>query len=74
MLACILGIKKRGNKGITNWGTFEWLQIRARVATKRVSFRGIKSGQKDYKMTQGFQMVAKRFQIGVEITNRGKRD
>ena len=30
--------------------------------------------QKDYKLEQGFQIGAKRFQVGAEITNRGKRD
>ena len=30
--------------------------------------------QKDYKSWQGFQIGAKRSQIGAEITNRGKRD
>ena len=34
----------------------------------------MKSGQKDYKLGQGFQIGAKRFQIGAEITNWGKRD
>ena len=33
-----------------------------------------KSGQKDHKSGQGFQIEAKRFQIRAEITNRGKKD
>ena len=53
MLAYILGITKRGNKGITNRG----------------SFRNFKSGQNDYKSGQGFQTGAKRFQMGTAITN-----
>ena len=36
--------------------------------------RDFKSGQKDYKSGQGFQIKAKRFQIGAEITHGGKRD
>ena len=44
------------------------LQIGARGITNRGSFRNSKSGQ-------GFQIEAnRRFQIGAEITNRGKRD
>ena len=31
-------------------------------------------GQKDYKSGQGIQIRAKRFQIGTENRNRGKRD
>ena len=38
------------------------------------SLRDFKSGQKGYKTEQGFQIVARRFQIGAEITYRGKRD
>ena len=74
MLAYILGITKRGNKGITNRGRFLGLQIGAREITNRGSLRDFKSGQKDYKSGQGFQTGAKKFQIGAEITNRGKTD
>ena len=42
------------------------LQIGARGITNRGSFRDFKSGQKDYRSGQGFQ-------IRPEITNRGKR-
>ena len=38
------------------------------------SFRDFKSGQKDYKLRQEFQIGAKRFQIGAEVINRGKTD
>ena len=69
MLAYILGITKRGNKGITNQGRFYGLQIGARGITNR----GFKQGQKDYKLGQGFQIGAKRFQIGADITNPGNR-
>ena len=31
-----------------------------------------KSGQKDYKSGQGFQIRAKKFQIAVEVTNQGR--
>ena len=31
-------------------------------------------GKKKYKSGKGFQIGAKRFQIGSEITNRGKKD
>ena len=33
-----------------------------------------KSRKKDYKSGQGFQIGTKRFQIGAEITNQGKKD
>ena len=42
-------------------------KIGARGITNRGSFRDFKSRQKDYKSGEGFQ-------IGAEITNRGKRD
>ena len=67
-------VTKRGNKGITNWGRFQGLQIRARGITNRGSLRNCKLGQKDYKSGNGFQIGAKRFQIEAEITNRGKKD
>ena len=54
----VLGITKRGNKGITNQDRFQRLQI----------------GAKDYKLEHGFQIGAKGFQIGAEITILGKRD
>ena len=39
-----------------------------------VSLRDFKLWQKDYKSGQRFQLVAKRFQNGIEITNGGKND
>ena len=54
----VLGITKRGNKGITNQGRFQRLQI----------------GALDYKLEHEFQIGAKGFQIGAEITILGKRD
>ena len=73
MLAYILGIKKRGNNGFTNWGRFYGLQIGARSTANRGSLRDFKSEQKDYKSGQGFHIGAKRFQNGArEITNRGR--
>ena len=56
MLAYILGITKRGNKGITDLCRFYGLQIRARGITSRGSLRDFKSGQKDYKLGQGFKL------------------
>ena len=44
------------------------------MITSRGSLRDFKSVQKDYKSGQGIQIGASRFQIGAEITNRGKRD
>ena len=73
MSACFLGITKLGNKGITNWGRFYGLQIEARGITNRGSLRDFKLGQKDYKSGQGFQIGTKRFQIGAEFTNRGRK-
>ena len=58
MLAYILEIIKQGNKGIKNRGSLRYFKV----------------GQKDYKLGQGVQIGEKRFQIGAEITNRGKRD
>ena len=61
MLACILGITKRGNK---------WTAIGARGITNRGSLRDFKSAQKDYK--RDFRS-GQRLQIGErEITNRGR--
>ena len=74
MLAYILGITKQGNTWITNRGRVYELQIGARGITNRGSLRDFKSGQKDLKSGQGFQIRGKRFQIGAEITNRGKKD
>ena len=37
----------------------------------RAGFKDFKSVQKDQKQEQGFEIAAKRFQIGAEITNRG---
>ena len=56
MLAYILGITKRGNKGITDLCRFYGLQIRARGITSRGSLRDFKSGQKDYKLGQWFKL------------------
>ena len=70
MLAYLLGITKRGNKGITNRGSFQGLQIRARKIANRGSLRDFKLRKKDYKSGQRFQIGAKRFQVGAEITNR----
>ena len=58
MLAYILGIIKRSNKGITNRG----------------SLRDFKSEQTYYKLGQKFQIRTKRFQIETEIVNWCKRD
>ena len=52
MLAYLLGITKRGNKGITNRGRFYGLQIRARKITNRGSFRDFKLREKNYKSGQ----------------------
>ena len=54
MLAYVLGITKRGNKGITILGRFYGLQIRVRRITNRGSLRDFQSGQKDYKLGQGY--------------------
>ena len=54
MLAYVLGITKRGNKGITNLVRFYGLQIRVRRITDRGSLRDFQSGQKDYKLGQWF--------------------
>ena len=72
MLAYLLGITKRGNKGITNRGKFQGLQIRARKITNRGSLRDFKLKGKNYKSEQRFQIEAKRFQVGAEITNRSR--
>ena len=79
MLAYILGITKRGNKGITNLSRFYGLQIRARGITNRGSLRDFKSEQKDYKSGRSFKLgqrdlkSGQRLQIGArEITNRGR--
>ena len=74
MLSYILGITKRDNKRITNRRKLYGLQIGARAITNRGSLRGFKSVQKDYKFGQGFQIEAKRFEIGADITNQSKRD
>ena len=56
MLAYILAITKRGNKGITNLGKYFGLQIRARGIANRGSLRDFKSGQKNYISGQGFKL------------------
>ena len=58
--------KSEKNSGLQN-RAIRGLQIGARGIINRGSFRDFKSGQKDYKSGQGFQ-------IGGEITNRGKKD
>ena len=55
--ACLLGITKRCNKEITNRGRFQGLQIGSRGITNRGSLRDFKSGQRDYKLGLGFQIV-----------------
>ena len=55
MLAYILEITERGNKGTTDRGRFKGLQIGARGTANRGSLRYFKSGK-------GFQIEAKRFQ------------
>ena len=73
MLAYILGIKKRGNKGITNRGRFQGLQIGARGITNRRCFKGFQIGLKRLQIgAQRFQ-IGQRLQIGaIETTNRGR--
>ena len=74
MLEYILEISKQHNEGMTNPGRFQGLQIGARGIKNKGSLRYFKSGLKDYKSRQGFQIGAKRFHIWAEITNQGKRD
>ena len=57
-------ITKRSNKVIT---------IRARGIINKGSLKDFKSEQKDYKFGQEFQIGEKRFQTGVEITNRDNK-
>ena len=59
MLAYILGITKRGNKGITNRGRFSGLQIEARGITSMGSLRDFKSGQKRLKTRVGISNWAR---------------
>ena len=70
MLTYILGITKRGIKGITNRDRFQGLQIGARTIANRGSLRDFKLGKKHYKLGKRFQFGAKRFQVGAEIRNR----
>ena len=56
MLAYTLEIAKRGDKGITNWGTFQGLQVGATGITNMGTLK----------------VEAKRLQIGAEISNRDK--
>ena len=63
MLAYILGITKRGNKGITDLRRFYGLQIGERGITNKGSLRDFKSGKKVYKLGKGSHIGAKRFQI-----------
>ena len=66
MLAYIVGITKRGNKEITNWGRFYGLQIGARKAANRGNLWYVKYGQRDCKLGQEFQ-------IGAGIASRCKK-
>ena len=62
MLAYIVGITKRGNKEITNWGRFYGLQIGAREAANRGSLwyvKAIANWGKSFKLGQGLQVGAK---------------
>ena len=70
-----VGKKRKSGKTFSELqnGTMRRLQIRARGITNRGSFRDFKSGQRDYKSRQGFQIGAKRFQIRARgISNRGR--
>ena len=49
MLAYILGITKRGNKGITDLDRFYRLQVRATGITNRGRLKDFKLRKKDYK-------------------------
>ena len=73
---CQYGKKHKSGKNFFGFQNeaIRWLQIGARGITNKGSFRDFKSGQKDSHSGQGFQIEAKRFQIGAEITNQGKRD
>ena len=51
-------LRKWDNKGFTNRGRFQGLQIGARRITKRSSFGDFKSRRKDYKSGQGLQIRA----------------
>ena len=73
MLAYILGITKRDNKGIANRGRFQGLQIGVRRIANRGSLRHFKSGQgisyvgqRDFKSRQRLPIRARK------ITNRGR--
>ena len=67
MLAYILGITKRGKKGITNRGTFLGLQIGARGIINRGRLRDYKLEQRNFKLRQ-------KLQTGSGITNRCRTD
>ena len=64
MLAYTLEIAKRGDKGITNWGTFQGLQVGATGITNMGTLRDFRSRQKDYKSGQRFLIETKKLQIG----------
>ena len=69
----IFWVTKQDNKGITNQGSLQGLQLRAKGITNSGSFRDFKSGKKDQKSGQRFQIKAKRSQIGARgISNWGK--
>ena len=67
MLAYILGITKRDNKGITNQGKFQGLQIRARGIIDRGSLRDFKSRQKCYKSGRDFKSGQRDFKSGQRL-------
>ena len=64
MLAYILGITKRGNKGITKRYRFWGLQIGARGITNKGNLKDFKLGQKDYKSGERDIKSEQRLQIG----------
>ena len=70
----LLGVKCQHIFQTLQNGAITGLQTGAREITNRGSLRVFKPGIKDCKSGQGFQIGAKRFQIGAKITNWGKRD
>ena len=74
MLAYILGITKLGIKRIRKLRQILESTNRGKRVTNIGSLRDFKLGQKKYKSGKVFQTGPKRFQIGAEITNQGKRN
>ena len=74
MLAYILGITKLGIKRIRKSRQILGSTNRGKRVTYIGSLRDFKLGQKKYKSGKVFQNGPKRFQIGAEITNQGKRN